>query len=293
MSDILQLTKENIQTKSVDLDDLQALIQYLAVGLTFQNGFQILKHAVKSNITKAQATRLRNEFLSLVGGKPKSYLRARLPLFMIGIVQYGTQAVLNEPIINRINAFKSLLRRFDEGSLNTDTLETIKATCSQGLSLPYYTSKLNNTLDPVSSFFDGRTPNSFSNSLAEFARLIDQRLQASAPNRDRDTQPTVRVVEEPERTVTVVEEPERELRLLPEAPEESTDELPPTTQDGSLPNIELIDTYKEPSTQPASSILAANQKSAEEDAFLRKYKPWLIGGACVVALTSVVILARK
>ena len=288
MSDILQLTKENIQTKSVDLDDLQALIQYLAVGLTFQNGFQILKHAVKSNITKAQATRLRNEFLSLVGGKPKSYLRARLPLFMIGIVQYGTQAVLNEPIINRINAFKSLLRRFDEGSLNTDTLETIKATCSQGLSLPYYTSKLNNTLDPVSSFFDGRTPNSFSNSLAEFARLIDQRLQASTPNRDRDTQPTVRVVEEPERTVTVVEEPERELRLLPEAPEDGASELPPTT-----PNIELVDTYKEPSTQPASSVLAENQKSAEEDEFLRKYKPWLIGGACAVALTSVVLLARR
>ena len=295
MSDILQLTKENIQARSVDLDELQALIQYLAVGLSFQSSFEILKHSNKSKISKAQATRLRSEFLALVGGKPKSYLRARLPLFMIGIVQYSTQAILNEPVVTRINTFKSLLNGFDNSTLSANVLQTLKTICSQGLSLPYYTSKLNSTLDPVSSFFSGQTPNSFSNSLTEFVGLLDQRLQADRSEREQPERPTVREVEEPERTVTVVEEPERDLRLLPrdEAEEPVVTEVSPPNTD--TPIIQIVDTRREPKTPlPSSSNTASSYGgNLEEDEFLRKYKPWFIGGACFVALATAVILARR
>jgi len=293
MSDILQLTKENIQARSVDLDELQALIQYLAVGLSFQSSFKILKHSNRSSISKAQATRLRSEFLKLVGGKPKSYLRARLPLFMIGLVQYSTQAILNQPVVTRIDTFKSLLSGFDGNSLSPKVLQTLKATCSQGLSLPYYTGKLNSTLDPVSSFFSGQTPNSFSNSLTEFVSLLDQRLQADRPEMEQHERPPVREVEEP--TVTVVEEPERELRLLPRDDAEDptmTEVSPPSTD---TPPIQILDTRREPKPpSPSTSNTASSYGGvSEEDAFLRKYKPWLIGGACFVALTATVILARR
>jgi hypothetical protein len=287
MSDILQLTKENIQARSVDLDELQALIQYLAVGLSFQSSFELLKHSNRSKISKAQATRLRSEFLTLVGGKPKTYLRARLPLFMIGLVQYSTQAILNQPVVTRIDTFKSLLSGFDSNSLSSNVLQTLKAACSQGLSLPYYTSKLNSTLDPVSSFFNGQTPNSFSNSLAEFVSLLDQRLQADRPERDQAEPPSIKVVEEPE----------REIRLLPrdEAEEPSvTEVLPPNTD---TPTIQIVDTHREPKAplppKPSSSNVASGYGSAEEEEFLKKYKPWFIGGACLVALTTAVILVRR
>ncbi len=287
MSDILQLTKENIQARSVDLDDLQALIQYLGVGLSFQSAFKILKHSNRSSISKAQATRLRNEFLILVEGKPKSYLRARLPLFMIGLVQYSTQATLSLPVLNRIDSFKSILNGFDSNTLSVDVLQTLKAICSQGLSLPYYTSKLNSTLDPVSSFFDGQTPNSFSNALAEFVSLLDRRIQADRPERDQAEPPNIKVVEEPK----------RELRLLPrdEAEEPTVTEVsPPNT---GTPTIQIVDTHREPKAplppKSSSSTTASGYGSAEEEEFLKKYKPWFIGGACLVALTTVVILVRR
>lgn len=298
MSELLQLTKDNIDADAVDLDSLQALVTYLAVGFTFQNDFKILKFSDRSKITKAQATSLRNQFNSIIQGKPKSYLRARLPIFVVGLVEYATEMLSGVPSAARVQTFKALLGGVDNSTLNVNSFNLLKSMCTQSLARPYYTRKLNSTLDPVSSFFDGQTPNSFSNSLTECAALLDSKVQA-IQNREAEVSvptPTLTVVED-----TSDENKDRVLTIIPP----TNDNVKPILNvvQGDTPFFEIIpnipkdileETQGLQGGEPSSVDVVASGKpeDLDESEFLDKYKYWVIGGACGIAVLTFFMLRR-
>ena len=280
MLSTLQLTQKYILNEGVDLKSLQELLQYLAVGLSFQSSFQILKGFKKSQITKAQATRLRGEFSTLIKGKPKTYLRSRLPLFFIGLVQYSTQALLDIPVASRISTFKDLLKSFDERYISIEALQTLRAMCVLGLNRTYY-KNLNDMLDPVSPFFNGQTPKSFSHAVEEFLRLIDDILQTDRPK--------LVVVEDPDRQLRLLpdtNDPDRQLRLLPDTNGPDIDVV--SAPDSGVPSIKIIDTQREPVDMSRTKV----PKKAVEGA-MGVYRGLLIGVACITVLSTVIFLRGK
>ena len=299
MSDLLQLTKDNIDAESVDLDNLQALVTYLAAGFTFQNDFQILKFSDKSKLSKPQATRLRNEFTAIVRGKPKAYLRARLPIFVVGIVEYATEMLMGVSVATRVQTFKALLSGVDNGTLSVASFNLLRTMCTDSLAKPYYTRKLNSTLDPVSSFFDGRRPNSFSNALTECAELLASKSRA-VQDRAEESKPTTP-------TITIVDDESvgRVLRLLPPSEEDDDSKLITVVDRIPQPTFEIIDNKptddleytpevgeeSKPRSE-AEVLLASDIADLDESQFLDKYKYWMVGGLCGVALVSFVMLRK-
>jgi len=224
----LEQTQSAILREAVDLDGLESLLTYMAIGFTFNSSFNILKDNARAAIPKSEADRLKTEFARFASRKSKSYLRVRIPLILIGLTRFGVDLAAGLDLGTRLQMFKSLISDFDSKRTDAATLAALKEIAARGLNRRYYSSKLNATLDPVSSFFDGRTPGSFSNALVEFTNELS--AQASpppsitltpVPNREQDreirvlegdgTAPTISVVEDPLPPVVTVTAPEDEL----------------------------------------------------------------------------------
>jgi hypothetical protein len=221
----LAQTQSVILRDAVDLDGLEALLTYMAIGFTFNSSFSVLTNNPRAAIPRSEADRLKAEFARFASRKSKSYLRVRIPLILIGLTQFGADRAAGVDLGTRLQTFKSLISDFDTRRIDPPTFAALKEIATRGLNRRYYTSKLNATLDPVSAFFDGQTPSSFSNALVEFTNELNAQASPPSsitltpvPNREQDrdirvlegdgTTPTISVVEDPLPPVVTITAPE-------------------------------------------------------------------------------------
>lgn len=257
-------SKSIILEERVDLDELESLLRYLALGFTFFSKFSVIANNSNAAIPKSEANTLKQKFDKTFSGKSKSYLRARIPILLIGIVQFSDSRAQGAPLSDRAAQFENLIKDVDSGTLSRNEFDTLIQTAQNGLNRPYYTSKLNQTLDPLSSFFDGQTPNSFSNALLDTVAL----LQSKKPN---DTPVLREVGDTPERTITIVE------------------------GDGSPPQIRLIEDDIPPvdTVTPPKDTKEDSSKSVEPPQSPSLGIPLLYAGAGVMLGTLIGFIARK
>lgn len=255
-----------IVRNDVDLSEIEGLLRYLAIGFTFASSFQVVKSQQGSRIPIAEADRLRNEFSAMFNGRPKTYLRKRIPLLLIGLVQFGVGKSEGLSLDQRIQGFKDLISKYDAQEFPIGEQRQVLE-MAEALSKPYYTTQLNASLDPISSFFEGVKPNSYSNAVSEFKSSIEIPTVVRLEDDDE---------EEPERTIRIVEgdevekEPHPEVKVL-------------------LPEFEIIESGdqkeevkkeepKPPKARPAST---------------RSNKGVLIGVGVAATLAVAVFLLRK
>ncbi len=216
-------TNSIISAEDVDLNEIDSLLRYLAIGFSLASGFQVVKSRRSSSIPKSEANALRDEFSTMFGGKQKQYLRKRIPLLLIGLIRFGVDKSEAVGFAKRISDFKSLIRKYDENSISPEE-RTILTEMSESLSRPYYSNTLNASLDPISGFFAGKAPGSFSNALSEFADTLEApSVLRVDDDEEEDPRPVIRIVEEeedPERTIKIIESPEEDVpavrEVLPE-----------------------------------------------------------------------------
>lgn len=202
-------TQTIIVSNDVDLSEIENLLRYLAIGFSLSSSFQVVKSRQASRIPKSEADRLRAEFSSLFNRKPKAYLRKRLPLLLIGLVKFGTDKSEAVGLDQRILAFRDLIRKYDENQFTPEERSSV-LTMANSLSTPYYANTLNRSLDPLSSFFEGQKPRSYSNAVAEFISTLDVPTVIRVEEEEEEEKPerTIRLIEDddPERVVRVVED---------------------------------------------------------------------------------------
>lgn len=201
-------TRTIIVNNDVNLSEIENLLRYLAIGFSLSSSFQVVKSRQASRIPKSEADRLRAEFSNLFNRKPKSYLRKRLPLLLIGLVKFGTDKSEAVGLDRRVQAFRDLVRKYDEEQFSPEERTTL-LTMADSLSKPYYARTLNASLDPLSSFFEGQKPNSYSNAVSEFISSLDVPVVVRVED-DEEPERTIRLVEEDEPTDSVVRVVEEE-----------------------------------------------------------------------------------
>ena len=251
-----------IVRNDVDLSEIEGLLRYLAIGFTFASSFQVVKSQQGSRIPIAEADRLRNEFSAMFNGQPKTYLRKRIPLLLIGLVQFGVGRSEGLSLDQRIQGFKDLISKYDtQGFSIAEQAQILEM--ADALSKPYYATQLNTSLDPISSFFEGVKPNSYSNAVSEF--------------KDSMQRPSVVRLEDDEE-----EEPERTIRIV-----EGDEETTPPKIEVVLPEVEIIESgdqaeevKKEPTVSPKPIPAKSN-------------KGLFIGLGVAAALTVTVLLLRR
>ena len=243
-------TQPIIVSNDVDLSEIENLLRYLAIGFSLSSSFQVVKSRQASRIPKSEADRLRAEFSSLFNRKPKAYLRKRLPLLLIGLVKFGTDKSEAIGLDQRTLSFRDLIRKYDENQFTPEERSSV-LTMADSLSRPYYANTLNTALDPLSAFFEGRKPRSYSNAVAEFVSTLDV--------------PTVIRVEEeekPERTIRLIEDddPERVIRVV-------DDEKSPEVH-AVLPTFEIledIETKDEDMKKEEPKVVPAKKPQRDEN----------------------------
>lgn len=237
--------ERSVLSDAVDLDGLEGLLRYLAIGFTPDTKFRILKtNDHTAEIPKSEADRLKSQFFRMFGGKPKSYLRSRIPILVLGIVMFSDGKARGQSLNDRLSAFAKLIQDVDSANLSNEDLVSLRRLVGEGLDRLYYTQYLNSALDPFASFFDGQTPRSFSNAVQECVRALDSQGIQKDP------------------TISVVEDPKRNLRLLGE------DERVYTRLDEPLPDVSIIDAPG--STAPpevTGSVKSANVKNIPNFAY--------------------------
>lgn len=254
-----------IVRNDVDLSEIESLLRYLAIGFSLASSFQVVKSQQGSRISKSEADRLRSEFSVMFNGRPKSYLRRRIPLLLIGLTQFGVGKAQGLALNQRVQGFKDLVRKYDAQEFPIGEQRQILE-MAEALSKPYYATQLNASLDPISSFFEGIKPNSYSNAVSEFKSSIEIPTVVRLEDDEED---------EPERTIRIVEgdevekEPRPEIKVL--QPEFEIIESGDQKEEPKPPKTET-------KTRPAST---------------RSNKGVLIGVGVVATLAVAVFLLRK
>ena len=178
----VQDVKIAVLSDNIDLDGLESLLQYLAIGFTANTEFRILKSSGRAaKVPKSEADQLKSQFIRMFGGKPKSYLRARIPLLVIGLAVFSDDRARGNSLRDRLSAFKGLIQNVDTENLSGEDLRHLRTLIRDGLNRPYYTQSLNNSLDPIAAFFDGQIPGSFSNAVQELTRLLESQSVREVP----------------------------------------------------------------------------------------------------------------
>lgn len=166
-----------IQDRNVDLDEFEAVLTFVLIGFSFNSNFEILKPATVQNaISRTEAQNLSKIVMAYIKGKPKSFLRVRLPLVLISLVGFSIKKAKGSTLAERTQTFTQILKSFE--SNNQEELSTILS-CLKALNQAYYTNTLNSKLDPFANIFQGRVPQSFSNLLSEATTLCESKLQPS------------------------------------------------------------------------------------------------------------------
>lgn len=166
-----------LQDRNVDLDEFEAVLTFVLIGFSFNSNFEILKPATIQNaISRTEAQNLSKIVMAYIKGKPKSFLRIRLPLVLISLVGFSIKKAEGSTLAERTQTFTQILKSFE--SNNQEELSTILS-CLKALNQPYYTNTLNSKLDPFANIFQGRVPQSFSNLLGEATTLCESKLQPS------------------------------------------------------------------------------------------------------------------
>lgn len=219
----VQSILDPVMRDAIDLDGLESLLRYFAIGFTLDSDFRILKGAgASAKIPLSEASRLKQLFGDQFYEKPKSYLRAHLPNLILGLAVFSKSRAEGVPLRVRLNAFKSGIEALDSGEITDADLEDLLTATRDGLSRPYY-NDINDILDPAAQFFGGQAPGSFTKSLQECVRILESMLA------DRQEPVILTVVEEPDADAP----PRREFRIL-------EDDRVYTRVDGDLPNIDIV-----------------------------------------------------
>lgn len=162
----LEDTKNVITERYLDLESVEALLRYIILGVSLSPTFNILSGRLpNSEISKDEAVLIKKEFLQKFEGKPKSYLRVRIPLILVGLVNFSVERNQNKSLDERIANFGKILE------IPFELVPFLKSTVPE-LSQDFYTSKLDTMLDPISNFFDGVRPKSFTNALQELSEML-------------------------------------------------------------------------------------------------------------------------
>lgn len=171
-----------IKSRNVDLDQLESFITYLASGVSlFNNSFTIIKSAPsQASIPLSEAQKLRVEFSKLIGGKPKSFIRTRLPIYFVALVDFANKRGQGVSLTTNIKKFVAMARSIDASSATSDTIRGL-LNCLEALNQTYYLTPLNRKLDRLNYFFRGEAPNSFTKMLAEATELTASKLQSLLP----------------------------------------------------------------------------------------------------------------
>jgi hypothetical protein len=208
---------------AIDLDGLESLLRYLAIGFTLDIDFRILKGAgASAKIPLSEADRLKRLFGDQFYGKSKSYLRAHLPNLILGLAVFSKSRAEGVPLSVRLDALKRGIGDLDSGEITDVDLEALLFAARDGLGRPYY-SGLNDVLDPAAQFFGGQAPGSFTKSLQECVRILESMYAA------RQEPVILTVVEEPGANAP----PRREFRIL-------EDDREYTRIDDDLPDLDII-----------------------------------------------------
>ena len=261
----LSLIKSEILQDSIDLEGIEALLTYLSLGFSFNSSFPVIKRQPRTSIPKTEADAVKLHFSRIIRGKQKSYLRARIPLILIGLIGFGLERARGESLETRVQNFKALWTQFDESSLDGSQLRLLQDIAAQGLKRRYYTSKLNPTLDSVSSFFAGVTPNSYSNAVEEFIGLTRAMEIPEAP-----PSPTEPPAEPPKAVLTPVEDAPPRPRVLNERTEPTLTVVPSPT-----PEIELVEPLDDTKTK-------STNEEDKDSAMSNTLKFTLMGGAAAL-----------
>lgn len=263
---MMEPTRSVIASNSVDLSEIEALLRFLALGFSFASSFQVIKSNTLSSIPKSEATRLRTEFSALFGGRAKRYLRKRLPLLLIGLVQFAVQKSNSVELTQRLTDFKDLIRKYDDADFSVTERSAILDMATH-LEKPYYSDFLNSTLDPLSSFFDGQTPKSFSNAVTEFVDSLGQPDVVVVLTPADPSTPNLRLLEDDKDPNLTVVLPEFEI-IEPKEPE-------------------VLEKPKEPEVVTKDSKNTDKSNSTASNL-------WIISAVCgSIALAGIVYFARK
>ena len=212
---VLKSTKDVLFNKEVILEELELLLRHMLLGNPQSAQYTILQG--KPPLLRSDVDLLKRILLNKVSGKSLAYIRARIPLFLLAIVDYSNKGL---PIETRAIQFQTLISALDEekGSLDLDESRALYHVINEGLNNPYYTGYLNSALDPFSPFFEGQPQNSFSDTIREVSELINdksKRLSVVEEPLKEEPERVFRLIEDkPHPTLTVVEGPPRKVDIL-------------------------------------------------------------------------------
>tara|TARA_Y100000034_G_C6862369_1_gene392642 strand:+ start:489 stop:1295 length:807 start_codon:yes stop_codon:yes gene_type:complete len=168
----LKLTRDIISTDRVNLEELDAFLTYLFVGFTLKSKFKLINGGSGTALSLKDAQKLKTQLQSAMYRKGKPFLRKMLSGFLIGLVQFSDQKGRGIPTAENVKNLKAFQDKLVQGNFTQSELDVLIEIADKGLSRTYYTTFLNNKLDPASSFFAGQTPNSFTHSLEEFQEYL-------------------------------------------------------------------------------------------------------------------------
>ena len=212
---ILESTKSVLFNKEVVLEELELLLRDMLLGYSESAQYVLLQG--KPPLQRSDADLLKRILLNKVSGKSLAYIRARIPLFLLAIVDYSNK---NLPIETRAIQFQTLISALEEDGESLELYESqaLHYAINEGLNNPYYTRYLNSALDPFSPFFEGQPQNSFSDTLREVSELVDDktsRLSVVEESPKEEPERELRLIEDkPRPTLTVVEGPPRKVDIL-------------------------------------------------------------------------------
>lgn len=207
--------KKIIQDKNVDLDQLESFITYLASGFSlFSSSFTLIKSAPsQAKIPISEAEKLRVEFSKLIQNKPKSFVRARLPIYFVSLIGFANRRGEGTALATNISKFVSQSTLLEAPNANLERVQEVLE-CLEALNQPYYLTTLNRKLDPFSGVFGGEKPNSFTKMLAEATQLTSSKLQASLPKPTQEPPPPPPPSDSKPPTV-LTKVPPRTIQILP------------------------------------------------------------------------------
>ena len=210
---ILDSTRDAVLNRRVDLQGLSSLLNYATLGISSAKEFSILKGAPP--LPKPEVDAFRETLFSILAGKPKDYIRPRIPLLLIGLVDFEERRLRGEPLEKRLLQLKNYVKAVDSQLLSAKEVESLHTTLSEGFAKPHYSEYLDSKVDPFAPFFEGKAPGSFTKAVEEATQLI---AKNAGPE------------------ILVVEEPGRDLRVI-------EDKDPPTLTvvEDPIPNVTIVD----------------------------------------------------
>jgi len=224
---ILESTKAAILNSRVDIQGLSSLLNYATLGVSSAKEFSILKDVPP--LPRPEFDAYRETLFAILAGRPKTYIRPRIPLFLIGLIDFEERRLKGEPLEKRLQRLKIYVKAIDNQLLSAQEIRSLQVILSEGLAKPYYSEYLNSKIDPYAPFFGGDAPGSFTRAVKEAAQLI----AAGAS-------PEISVVEEPGRDLQVIEDTEPPIFTVVEDP---------------TPSVTIIDHSDDPTV-----VTSANNK---------------------------------